>query len=201
MEEHSALFPAHVSDLRQCSAVWPPYSQFSIQTVHFVKTQLSVSSQLTWQSSLSLQVLLVFSDGLDDSLEDLRKAADSLRFKGITGLLWCSRLLLPMAQCIVPPLLLHVTLPLHAHMVFLRRHWESVCFSMWISVHDGLSLADNARNMRGVQRGWNGSGFWSPAPAPGAIQGSPSHWRVQHQRLDPSLSSGGENSFTILLGH
>ncbi|XP_071660993.1 collagen alpha-4(VI) chain-like isoform X1 [Patagioenas fasciata] len=34
-----------------------------------------------------VKVLLVFSDGLDDSLEDLRKAADSLRFKGLDALI------------------------------------------------------------------------------------------------------------------
>ncbi|KAM6142961.1 LOW QUALITY PROTEIN: collagen alpha-6(VI) chain [Phoenicopterus ruber ruber] len=37
--------------------------------------------------SAKVKVLLVFSDGLDDSLEDLRKAADSLRFKGLDALL------------------------------------------------------------------------------------------------------------------
>ncbi|KAM6282643.1 LOW QUALITY PROTEIN: collagen alpha-6(VI) chain [Porphyrio hochstetteri] len=38
-------------------------------------------------TSAKVKVLLVFSDGLDDSLEDLRKAADSLRFKGLDALL------------------------------------------------------------------------------------------------------------------
>ncbi|KAM9302499.1 collagen alpha-4(VI) chain-like [Morus bassanus] len=38
-------------------------------------------------TSAEVKVLLVFSDGLDDSLEDLRKAADSLRFKGLDALL------------------------------------------------------------------------------------------------------------------
>ncbi|KAM6210861.1 LOW QUALITY PROTEIN: collagen alpha-4(VI) chain-like [Sarcoramphus papa] len=37
-------------------------------------------------TSAKVKVLLVFSDGLDDSLEDLRKAADSLRFKGLDAL-------------------------------------------------------------------------------------------------------------------
>ncbi|KFV17867.1 Collagen alpha-4(VI) chain, partial [Tauraco erythrolophus] len=38
-------------------------------------------------TSAKVKVLLVFSDGLDDSLEDLRKAADSLHFKGLDALL------------------------------------------------------------------------------------------------------------------
>ncbi|KFW75983.1 Collagen alpha-4(VI) chain, partial [Manacus vitellinus] len=38
-------------------------------------------------TSAEVKVLLVFSDGLDDSLEDLRKASDSLRFKGLDALL------------------------------------------------------------------------------------------------------------------
>ncbi|XP_026699248.1 collagen alpha-4(VI) chain-like isoform X1 [Athene cunicularia] len=38
-------------------------------------------------TSAEVKVLLVFSDGLDDSLEDLRKAADSLRLKGLDALL------------------------------------------------------------------------------------------------------------------
>ncbi|KAI1242879.1 hypothetical protein IHE44_0000435 [Lamprotornis superbus] len=38
-------------------------------------------------TSAKVKVLLVFSDGLDDSLEDLKKAADSLRFKGLDALL------------------------------------------------------------------------------------------------------------------
>ncbi|KAM6410528.1 collagen alpha-4(VI) chain-like [Pluvialis apricaria] len=38
-------------------------------------------------TSAKVKVLLVFSDGLDDSLEDLRRAADSLRFKGLDALL------------------------------------------------------------------------------------------------------------------
>ncbi|XP_068061537.1 collagen alpha-4(VI) chain-like [Anomalospiza imberbis] len=39
-------------------------------------------------TSAKVKVLLVFSDGLDDSLEDLKKAADSLRFKGLDALLF-----------------------------------------------------------------------------------------------------------------
>ncbi|XP_010005902.1 PREDICTED: collagen alpha-4(VI) chain-like [Chaetura pelagica] len=38
-------------------------------------------------TSAKVKVLLVFSDGLDDSLEDLRRAVDSLRFKGLDALL------------------------------------------------------------------------------------------------------------------
>ncbi|KAM6375887.1 collagen alpha-4(VI) chain-like [Alca torda] len=38
-------------------------------------------------TSANIKVLLVFSDGLDDSLEDLRKAADSLHFKGLDAFL------------------------------------------------------------------------------------------------------------------
>ncbi|XP_023775084.1 collagen alpha-6(VI) chain isoform X1 [Cyanistes caeruleus] len=38
-------------------------------------------------TSAKVKVLLVFSDGLDDSPEDLKKAADSLRFKGLDALL------------------------------------------------------------------------------------------------------------------
>ncbi|XP_051466192.1 collagen alpha-4(VI) chain-like [Apus apus] len=38
-------------------------------------------------TSAKVKVLLVFSDGLDDSLEDLRKASDSFRFKGLDALL------------------------------------------------------------------------------------------------------------------
>lgn len=199
----SALFPAHVSNLPQCCAIWPPHSQFSMQTVIFTMTQLLASSQLTWHYSLSWQVLLVFSDGLDDSLEDLRKAADSLRFKGITVPHWCSSLLLPMVQCIAPPLqLFHITLPLHAHMAFLRSHWETLFLHVnqctWWLVTGWQMMPETCL---GVQRAWDGSGFWSPAPAAGAIQGSPSHWWVQHQRLDPTLTSAGKNSFTLLFGH
>ncbi|XP_010180993.1 PREDICTED: collagen alpha-4(VI) chain-like, partial [Mesitornis unicolor] len=38
-------------------------------------------------TSAKVKILLVFSDGLDDSLEDLQKAADSLRFKGLDAFL------------------------------------------------------------------------------------------------------------------
>ncbi|XP_071592968.1 collagen alpha-4(VI) chain-like, partial [Heliangelus exortis] len=38
-------------------------------------------------TSAKVKVLLVFSDGVDDSLEVLRRAADSLRFKGLDALL------------------------------------------------------------------------------------------------------------------
>ncbi|XP_063264178.1 collagen alpha-4(VI) chain-like [Prinia subflava] len=38
-------------------------------------------------TSAKVKVLLVFSDGLDDSLEGLKKAADSLHFKGLDALL------------------------------------------------------------------------------------------------------------------
>ncbi|KAM9231005.1 LOW QUALITY PROTEIN: collagen alpha-4(VI) chain-like [Leptosomus discolor] len=39
-------------------------------------------------TSAKVKILLVLSDGLDDSLEDLRRAADSLRFKGLDALLF-----------------------------------------------------------------------------------------------------------------
>lgn len=131
-------FPTHISDLPQCR---PSQSHFSMWTVILMKTELSVLLQLTCHYSLSWQVLLVFSDGLDDSLENLKKAADSLRVKGITVPPWCSSLQLPQAWCTAPPLQLFcVTLPLHAHVALPRRPWESICFSMWSSVHDDLSL-------------------------------------------------------------
>lgn len=166
-------FPAHISDLPQHSAIWPSHSRFSMWTVRFTKTELSVPLQLTWHYSLSWQVLLVFSDGLDDTLENLKKAADSLRFRGIiTVLCWCSSLLLPKAWCTAPPLqLFHITLPLHAHVALPRSPWQSISFSVWSNVHDDLSLF--GRWHQKCAMGGRGSSFWSPAPTAGAVQDRP----------------------------
>ena len=171
-----ALFPAHISDLSQCSSIWPPHSQFSMHTVLSTMTLL-VSSQLTWHCSLSWQVLLVFSDGLDDSLEDLRKAADSLRFKGITVPHWYSSLLLPTAQFIAPLLqLFHITLPFHAHIAFFRSHWGRVFAFPCEPVYTMAChwLADDARN---TPRGAEGLGWFC------FLESSSSSWGSSRQPL------------------
>ncbi|PKU36383.1 collagen alpha-4 chain-like [Limosa lapponica baueri] len=47
----------------------------------------ALEEKLVNVTSANIKVLLVFSDGLDDSLEDLRKAADSLHSKGLDAFL------------------------------------------------------------------------------------------------------------------
>ncbi|KAM6087613.1 LOW QUALITY PROTEIN: collagen alpha-6(VI) chain [Chlamydotis macqueenii] len=73
------------------------YNEENIQK--FLDAQTTVDTYLNADSLQALQekffsvtsakvkILLVFSDGLDDSLEDLRMTADSLRFKGLDALL------------------------------------------------------------------------------------------------------------------
>ncbi|NXC46075.1 CO6A6 protein, partial [Penelope pileata] len=63
------------------------YAQTTVDTYLNKDFLQAVQENFFSESSAQVKVLLVFSDGLDDSLEDLRKAADAFRFKGLDALL------------------------------------------------------------------------------------------------------------------
>ncbi|XP_062424459.1 collagen alpha-6(VI) chain-like [Rhea pennata] len=76
------------------------FEDYNEEIIHkFLDAQTTIDTYLNadilqalWEkffsvTSAKVKVLLVFSDGLDDSLENLRKAANSLRLKGLDALL------------------------------------------------------------------------------------------------------------------
>uniref|UniRef100_A0A8B9DX88 Collagen alpha-6(VI) chain n=1 Tax=Anser cygnoides TaxID=8845 RepID=A0A8B9DX88_ANSCY len=62
-------------------------AQATVDTYLNVDFLQAIQEKFFSATSAKVKVLLVFSDGLDDALEDLRKAADSFRFKGLDALL------------------------------------------------------------------------------------------------------------------
>ncbi|XP_021243394.1 collagen alpha-6(VI) chain isoform X2 [Numida meleagris] len=62
-------------------------AQAAVDTYLNVDFLQAVQEEFFSATSAKVKVLLVFSDGLDDSLEDLRKAANAFRLKGLDALL------------------------------------------------------------------------------------------------------------------
>lgn len=116
----------HVPGLYNIVEFKLPYRQFSMWTTFFIfffygDIAFNISFQVIQCYSLYWQVLLVLSDGLDDSLEDLRKAATAFRLKGITALPWCSGLLLPWS-----PMYFSDTIHFLNNMTYCTQSYEEV---------------------------------------------------------------------------